>query len=280
MKRILVTGSSGKLGRKIVKELLKRDYNVLGIDITKSETTSLLADIRNNKEILAITKDIDGLIHTAALHGKHYELNYPREDFIKTNIEGTFNLLTACVKNGIKKFLYTSTTSIYGKAMKNPEQAVWVDETLTPDPRDIYDITKLTAELLCRDFFEKEGIETTVLRVSRFLQEEENIKAIHRLYRGLDEQDGATGHILALEKKFPNFEIYNISNDTPFTKQDLKGLFSNPKEIIKKYYPDVESFFEKKGWVFPNSIDRVYSIDKAKMQLGYKPIKNFDTFIV
>ncbi|QHT68063.1 NAD-dependent epimerase/dehydratase family protein [Rhodocytophaga rosea] len=68
---------------------------------------------------------------------------------------------------GIKKFLY-STTSIYGNAMVHASQAVWVEENLLPDPRDIYDITKLTAELLCRDFFEKEGIETTVLRVSRF----------------------------------------------------------------------------------------------------------------
>lgn len=280
MKKILVTGSSGQLGRAVVNQLKLRNYNVLGIDIVESTTTDKLIDIRHATQINKLTKGFDAIIHTAAIHGKHYELKYPREEFISTNIDGTFNLLNACTLNGIKKFLYTSTTSIYGKAMVNINQAVWVDETLTPDPRDIYDITKLTAELLCRDYFEKEGIETTVLRVSRFLPEDENIKAIHRLYRGLDEQDGAVGHILALEKEFQTFEIYNISNESPFKKTDLQALMTNPKQVIKQYYPDVETIFKDKNWVFPERIDRVYSIEKAKSELNYSPTNNFDKFII
>lgn len=279
MRRVLVTGSSGQLGRQIVKQLKLRDYDVLGIDIIESDTTKQIIDIRDNEQIKKITIGIDAIIHTAAIHGRHYELKYPREKFIETNINGTFNLLNACVENGINKFLYTSTTSIYGKSMVNSEQAVWVDENLIPNPRDIYDITKLTAELLCQDYFEKESIETTVLRVSRFLPEDENTKAVHRLYRGLDEYDGAIAHILALEKRFKTFEIYNISNESPFQKEDLKALILHPKEVIKKYYEEIEQIFEEKGWVFPNSIDRVYSIDKAKKELGYLPVNNFNSFI-
>ena len=279
MKKILVTGSSGQLGREIVIQLKNNGYNVLGIDMIKAETTHQLVDIREKEQINVITRGMDAIIHTAALHGKHFELDYPRDEFIKTNIDGTFNLLNACVLNGIRKFLYTSTTSIYGKAMVNPEQAVWVDETLTPDPRDIYDITKLTAELLCRDYFEKEAIETTILRVSRFLLEDDNTKAIHRIYRGLDERDGAAAHILALKKQFKTFEIYNISNESPFQKEDLKALLSEPKEVIKKYYPTIEGIFDAKGWTFPSKIDRVYSIEKSKEQLGYKPLYNFNSFI-
>ena len=153
--------------------------------------------------------------------------------------------------------------------MVNENQAVWVDETLTPNPRDIYDITKLTAELLCQDYFEKENIETTVLRVSRFLPEDENTKAIHRLYRGLDEKDGAMAHLLVLEKNFETFEIYNISNESPFSKTDLVDLINNPKQVIEKYYPDIEKIFANKNWVFPEKIDRVYSIEKAKKELNY-----------
>jgi UDP-glucose 4-epimerase len=279
MKKILVTGSSGQLGSELVNQLKSRNYNVFGIDIVESETTDRIVNICNPEKVNELTIGIDAIIHTAAIHGKHYELKYPREEFISTNIDGTFNLLNACVINGIKKFLYTSTTSIYGNAMVNPNQAVWVDETLTPDPRDIYDITKLTAELLCRDYFEKEGIETTVLRVSRFLPEEENLKAIHRLYRGLDERDGAYGHILALEKTFKTFEIYNISNESPFQKADLEALIRNPKEVIAKYYPKIESIFADKNWIFPDKIDRVYSIEKAKRELNYNPVNNFDNFI-
>lgn len=279
MQKILVTGSSGQLGQELVIQLKQKKYDVMGIDIVTSSTTDQIIDIRNIEQIEKITIGFDAIIHTAAIHGKHYELNYPREEFIKTNIDGTFNLLNACVLNGVRKFLYTSTTSIYGNAMVNDSQAVWVDESLTPNPRDIYDITKLTAELLCRDFFEKNQIETTVLRVSRFLPETENLKAIHRLYRGLDESDGARGVILALEKTFETFEIYNISNESPFMQNDLTELFENPKQVIKKYYPNIEEIFAIKNWIFPEKIDRVYSIDKAKKELNYQPVNNFDSFI-
>jgi nucleoside-diphosphate-sugar epimerase len=279
MKKILVTGSEGKLGREIVRLLKTSNYDVLGIDLLKGETTDEIIDIRDGNETKEITKDIDAIIHTAALHGKHTDLNYSRDKFISTNIIGTNNLLSASVQNGINKFLYTSTTSIYGNAMVNNKQAVWVDERLIPEPRDIYDITKLTCELLCKDYYEKEEIETTVLRVSRFLQEDENTKANHRIYRGLDEEDGAKGHQLALEKKFKSFEIFNISNDSPFNKEDLVELYTDPKKVICKYYPEAEYYYAKHNWKFQDRIDRVYSIEKAKKELNYKPQKNFDTFI-
>ncbi|GAB2557771.1 NAD-dependent epimerase/dehydratase family protein [Spirosoma areae] len=279
MKRIVVTGSSGQLGNVIVNLLKQQGYRVTGIDVVESETTDETVDIRHAEAVLAVTRSVDAIIHTAAIHGKQYALNYPREEFIQTNINGTFNLLNACVKNGISKFLYTSTTSIYGNALVGDKQAVWVTENLTPDPRDIYDITKLTAELLCRDYFEKEAIETTVLRVSRFLPETDNLKALHRLYRGLAEEDGAIAHLLALQTHFDRFEIFNISNQSPFTERDLIGLYANPKQVITSYYPTAEEVFARKHWLFPEKIDRVYVIDKAKNLLGYQPKQNFDTFL-
>lgn len=279
MKRILVTGSSGKLGKEIVQLLRTNNYDVLGIDLLQGETTDELIDIRDNNIIKEVTQGIDAIIHTAALHGKHTDLNYPRNKFIDTNINGTNNLLSSSIENGINKFLYTSTTSIYGTAMVNDKQAVWVDEELIPEPRDIYDITKLTCELLCKDYFEKEGIETTVLRVSRFLPEDDNTKANHRIYRGLDEKDGAKGHQLVLEKKFNTFQIYNISNESPFKEEDLVQLYNDPKSVICKYYPDAEGFYKRNNWKFMDRIDRVYSIEKAKLELNYKPKMNFDSFL-
>ncbi len=279
MNNVLVTGSSGKLGKEIVKLLRQLGYAVCGIDLLPADTTDHLLDIRDRQAMEAITAGYDAILHTAALHGRHTDLSYPREAFIETNITGTLHLLAASVRNQVRKFIYTSTTSIYGHAMVNPQQAVWVDETLTPDPRDIYDITKLTCELLCRDYFEKEGIETTVLRVSRFLPEEENTKANHRLYRGLDERDGAMAHLLALQKKFTSFEIYNISNDTPFQKQDLIALYQDPQRVIRQYYPAAEESYRRKNWTWPDRIDRVYSIEKAKRELTYRPVHNFETFL-
>ncbi len=279
MKRILVTGSAGKLGNITVNHLRQNGYEVIGADLIESDATDVLLDIKNKKNALNATKSVDVIVHTAAMHGKHFELNYPRKDFIETNINGTLNLLNACVKNGVKKLIYISTTSIYGNAMVDKNKAVWVDETLTPDPRDIYDITKLSAELLCRDFFEKEGIETVSLRVSRFLPENDALKAFHRLYRGLDERDGAEGIRLAIEHKFDNFEVFNISADSPFQREDVADLRVNCKAVLSKYYPDLEAILNQKKWAFPNQIDRVYSVEKAKKVLNYQPKYNFDSFI-
>jgi nucleoside-diphosphate-sugar epimerase len=276
---VLVTGSSGRLGRAIIKLLRSKKIDCIGLDKVASKTTDLIADIRDWGEVIPIVKKADHLIHTAAFHGRHVEKNVPRVEFVETNINGTLHLLNAAVHSKIKSFIYTSTTSVYGKSMENNSKAVWVDENLLPVPRDIYDITKLTAEGLCKDFFEKEKLNGCVLRVSRFMNEPLNDIANYRLYRGLDERDAAEAHWLALTKKFTSFEIFNISNNTPFKKTDLTALKKNPKKVILKYYPACEDIYKQKRWQFPASIDRVYSIDKAKKILNYKPKNNFMEFI-
>lgn len=91
------------------------------------------------------------------------------------------------------------------------------------NPRDIYDITKLAGEELCRDFFEKENIQATVLRVGRCLPEDENLLLNHRLYRGLDERDGAEVLRLALEHDFASFEKFNISSGQQISIKNPPG---------------------------------------------------------
>ncbi|MFS2188164.1 NAD-dependent epimerase/dehydratase family protein [Mucilaginibacter sp. Mucisp84] len=274
--RVLVTGSSGRLGAVTVNHLRINGHQVTGIDIIPAETTDELIDILNKDAVLAIAKNTDAIIHTAAIHGKHYELNYPREAFIDVNIYGTLNLLNACIANGVQKMLYTSTTSIYGDAMVDANQAVWVDEELPIKPRDIYDITKQTAEQLCKDFFYREGLQASVYRVGRFLPETDNLKLNHRLYRGLDERDGAEGLRLALEQTFSEFEIFNITSSSLFKKDELIQLKQNPLEAIRKHYPQAETVYLSKGWEFPKSIDRVYVSEKAKRYFGYEPKFTFD----
>ncbi|SEO53474.1 Nucleoside-diphosphate-sugar epimerase [Mucilaginibacter gossypiicola] len=274
--RVLVTGSSGRLGAVTVKHLQATGHDVVGIDVIPAETTDKQIDILNKDAVLTVTQNIDAVIHIAAIHGKHYELNYPREAFIDVNIYGTLNLLNACIANGVEKMLYTSTTSIYGDAMVDANQAVWVDEELSIKPRDIYDITKQTAEQLCKDFFYREGLQTSVYRVGRFLPETDNLKLNHRLYRGLDERDGAEGLRLALEQTFPEFEIFNITSSSPFNKDELAQLKHDPASVIKKHYPQAETVYQSKGWALPKSIDRVYVSDKAKRYFGYEPKFTFD----
>jgi UDP-glucose 4-epimerase len=274
--KVLITGSSGRLGSVTVNHLKKHGYIVYGIDIIPAGTTDELVDIADIDSVMMVCRGFDAVIHTAALHGKHYELGYARDAFINTNIIGTLNLLQASVKNGITKFLYTSTTSIYGDAMVDTEKAVWVDELLPEQPRDIYDITKQTAEQLCKDFFYKEGLQTSIYRVARFLPEDDNLKLNHRLYRGLDERDGAEALRLALTVDFKNFEIFNISSGSPFDKTELYAIKQNPEQVILKHYPAAAEIYKANNWQFPKTIDRVYVCDKATRYFNYKPFFTFD----
>jgi len=79
--------------------------------------------------------------------------------------------------------------------------------------------------------------------------------------------------------EFSSFEIFNISNDSPFQKEDLTLLYENPEKVILKYFPQAAKSYHSKGWSFPESIDRVYSILKAKEMLGYDPKNNFAQFL-
>ena len=119
-------------------------------------------------------------------------------------------------------------------------------------------------------------MQTSAYRVARFLPEEDNLKINHRLYRGLDERDGAEALNLALEHTFSQFETFNIASTSTFSKDDLVKLKDNPIEVILKLYPTAADTYKLKGWSFPKSIDRIYIIDKARSMLGFNPRYTFD----
>ncbi|MDX2286434.1 MAG: NAD(P)-dependent oxidoreductase [Bacteroidia bacterium] len=269
VKRVLVTGSSGQLGSEIVRQLRARGDAPCGLDLAAAETTDLIADLRDRRQVQQALEGIDAVIHTAALHGRHMEQGYSREAFIRTNLLGTLSLLEGCAAAGVPKLVYTSTTSLYGHAMAHPERAVWVSEALTPVPRDIYDITKAAAEHLCRNAMEQDGLETVVLRIGRFLPEAPQVQAFHRLYRGIGTSDGARAHLMALDHTFRTFEVYNLAATSPCMPEDLGALFHDAPAVIRLRHPAYAAAFEAQGWTLPARIDRVYDSSKAARELGF-----------
>jgi nucleoside-diphosphate-sugar epimerase len=278
-KPTIVTGANGDLGRAIMQYFTNLQLPVFGIDLEPGPWVQQILDIRDQPAVEALIKDAQNVVHTAALHARHLDLGFDRSAFIETNIQGTLNLLESAERHGLSKFVYTSSTSIYGDAMIDDQQAVWVDEQLSEQPRDIYDITKQAAEQLCKDFFSAAGLQTCVLRVSRFLPEPQRILANHRLYRGLDLRDAAQAHKLALETNFDKFQNFVISSQSPFNQADLSQLKTDAPAVICRYYPQALTFYKSKGWSLPSSIDRVYVVDKARKKLGYEPAYNFDCLI-
>lgn len=271
-KKILITGSSGHSGSQIA-DLLKGAYDIVGVDLVEGKYTSDIGSLTDKDFLLRASEGISAIIHTASLHAPHVA-THSRKDFIDTNISGTLNLLEASESNEVRKFIYTSTTSLYGESLNDENQAVWITEEVPTIPRDIYDITKIAAEGLCRDFFRKEGLQTTVLRVSRFWNEPMERKLLYRMYRGVDVRDVALAHNLAIEKEFQKFDVFNISAQSIFTADDLVDLKHNLRQLLEKKIPKLVAFYKAMHWPLPDSIDRVYVIDKAKKELSYKPEYN------
>ena len=144
----------------------------------------------------------------------------------------------------------TSTTSLMISreiAEAKGSAAVWLDEATGPlEPRNIYGLTKLTAEGLCRLYSLEHGLNCTVLRTGRFFPEEddterglsgENLKANEFLHRRLTVEDAADAHVVALEKTPAGFEVFVICAPPPFVPSDAVALKADAAGVVTRYFP-------------------------------------------
>ena len=116
---ILVTGSSGHLGEALVRTLQGRGREVAGLDIAAGPFTTHVGSIADRPFVERCMAGIETVFHAATLHKPHVG-THMRQDFVDTNITGTLNLLEEAVAAGVKSFIYTSTTSVFGDALVPP----------------------------------------------------------------------------------------------------------------------------------------------------------------
>lgn len=281
MKRIIITGSSGRIGRAI-HWTLSQNHEVVGLDISPSSATSKILDIRNYEELLQSFKGIDTIFHSAALHAPHVGIA-SEKDFYDINVNATENICKAATECGVSQIIFTSTTALYGFANYGQGNAVWVNENTKPEPKTIYHKTKLEAENIIKEYASKD-LAISVIRMSRCFPEPAQMMAVYRLHRGVDYRDVAEAHILAGQlNKHKYYDTYVISGDTPFLKSDSQMLFENPESVIRQRLSQLANEFDKRSWKFPQSIDRVYDSSYAQETLNWKPkrgaldvIKQFD----
>lgn len=270
--RVLLTGSSGYIGEAVARRL-EDEAEVLGLDSRPGPFTTHIGDIGDRGIVETLLVGVEAVIHTASLHAPHVGHETPAA-FEQTNVRGTRNLLDCALRASVQRFVYTSTTSVYGCSGRTEGPAQWVTEDTRPKPLDIYDTTKLKAEGLCREA-SGAGMKSICLRVSRCFPEAESLVAFYRLYRGVDKRDVAEGHLLALTAEVVSFDIFNLSGPTPFTVEDCERLWNDPWSVIEKAYPEARSWYQTRGWPRPKRIDRVYVIEKARRRLGYRPLCDF-----
>ena len=238
--------------------------------------TDEVGDLADHALVRALVGQADAVVHTASLHAPHVGVR-SRQDFVATNVLGALHVLEAAAEAGARRLVYTSTTSVYGEALVPTDaRAVWVTEDVVPRPRDIYDITKLAAEQLCRDVARDGGLSVLCLRTGRLFPEPPNIAAVHRLSRGADVRDIAAAHLLALDAPTDlHYETFNIAARSPFTEADLPALLDDAAPVVQRAFPLAAEVFARRGWALPHRIDRVYVIQKAERVLGYRPRYNF-----
>jgi UDP-glucose 4-epimerase len=292
---ILVTGSSGWLGQTLVPRLRRDGHMVAGLDPDSGATTDVVGSVVDRALVRSTirTKGIEAIVHAAARHKPHIE-THDNSEFVAVNVQGTLNLLEEAVAAKVSRFVFTSTTSLMisqnireGKA-GGAREAVWIDETMAPlQPRNIYGVTKLAAEDLCRLFHQLHKLPIVILRTSRFFPEEddmahaitqsgENTKANEFLFRRLSVEDAAEAHVVALAKAPEiGFDTFIVSALTPFSPPDGRELIVDAPSVVVRYFPDYRAKYEKRGWTMFDSIDRVYDSGKARRLLGFTCATNF-----
>jgi UDP-glucose 4-epimerase len=287
--RILVTGSSGHLGEALMRVLRDDGADVVGLDVLPGASTDVVGSIVDRALVRRALDGVDAVLHGATLHKPHVG-SHDRQAFVDTNVTGTLNLLEEAVAAGVSRFVFTSTTSAFGRALTpGPgEPATWIDEDVSPVPRNVYGVTKTSAEGLCELVHRDHGLPVIILRTSRFFPEaddrddvraafeDDNLKVNELLYRRVDIEDAVAAHRLALQRAPAiGFGRYIVSATTPFTRADLAALRDDAPSVVARRVPEHAHLYAQRGWRMLPSIERVYDNARARADLGWTPRYDF-----
>ncbi|MFH1326440.1 MAG: NAD-dependent epimerase/dehydratase family protein [Candidatus Falkowbacteria bacterium] len=292
MPKVLITGGAGFIGSAIAKNLSERGFAIKSFDINKPKERFgeyINSTIMYPDELYQSIKGCDYVIHLAAMLGvKRTEQS--RMACLNINIQGTKNVIDACVRAGVKKILFSSSSEVYGEPYKTP---ICEDDPVSP--KSIYAITKLAGEEYLKAYQREHGLDYSIIRffnvygagqveefvMSRFVRAVTKDQAPTVYGEGNQVRsfchvsDAAQGVYLALVSDKSNAEVFNIGNDqAAITMKDLahKVIALSGKNIEPCFVPMEQSDRTSKREI----IKRMPDISKAKALLNYNPTITLD----
>ena len=300
-KKVLVTGGAGFIGSNLCEELLAIGSTVVCLDnfatgkkenlnaiINNPNFTLLEGDIRNLKDCLDATKDVDFVLHQAALGSVPRSIKDPITSN-DVNISGFLNMLVASRDNNVKRFVYAASSSTYGDSESLPKVEEKIGKPLSP-----YAITKYVNELYADIFSRTYGLQTIGLRyfnvfgrkqdpngayaavIPKFVSQLMNLESpvingdgnYSRDFTYIDNVIQANLLSLVCGDDAVN-TVYNVAYGD---RNTLNDLMSNLKQYLAEYNPKIKEVEVVYG---PNRVGDIphshASVDKAKKLLNYNP---------
>jgi UDP-glucuronate 4-epimerase len=293
--KALITGAAGFIGSHLCERLLDEGLVVVGVDnfddfydpqikrenictCLKNKNFRLIeADIRDSIAMDKAAEGIEIIVHLAAKAGVRPSIAQPLL-YADVNINGTMVLLEAATKHKISKFVFGSSSSVYG----NNEKVPFSEDDSVDFPISPYAATKKACELICHTYHHLYGIDITCLRFfTVYGPRQRPDLAIHKFSKLIEQDkpipvygdgsmmrdftyiDNIIDGTTAAMSKCEGFNIYNLGESQPVTVNDLIGAIEKAlgKKAIREYLP-----------LQPGDVNRTYAdITKAARELGYNP---------
>jgi len=284
--RVFFTGGSGKAGRHVIPYLVDQGHEVLNVDLTPLHAPgvdNLITDVTDSGEVWnAMTSYLniddvrdakgpatfDAVVHFAAVPRIQIK---PDNETFRVNTMGTYNVIEAAVKLGIRKIIFASSETTYGicfaNGVRKPDY-IPVDEAHPTVPEDSYATSKVANEVTGECFQRRSGFDIYALRINNVIEPHEYGEMFPDFFKNpdqrrpnffsyIDARDLGQIVDLCLKKDGLGYQVFNASNDT-------HSVNIPTKDLIAQYYADVPQKAEM------GEYETFYSNRKAREVLGFR----------
>ncbi len=292
--KIFVTGGSGKAGKHLIQYLLEKGYSVvnadlvplvmngvdnINLDITDSgQVFNALSGYANIQELKLGEgiKNFKTVVHLAAIPRI---LVKPDNETFRINTLGTYNVMEAATKLGIKKIIFASSETTYGFcfAQGNPiPKWLPIEEDYETSPTDSYGLSKVLNEKTGEAFQKRTGIDIYALRIGNIIEPDEYHRfeefcenpsiRLRNLFNYIDARDLAQAIELCIKKDGLGYEVFNVTHN-------INSVSLTTEEIIKQFFPNVKMRRDMEKY------ESILSSKKIRDVLGFNPAHDWKKYL-